>query len=122
MKSYPTMFNWGAIFWWEEIFQIDLRHMVKVAFSCGIFATWIGFLLNLEEIFCKFAFIKLQYDISIPFFNYMTTRVLNHPHMFQPFVHFQTGQFFKLQDPVMHQHSDSIHAAILHVPQFHQVP
>ena len=82
MKSYPTMFNWGAIFWWEEIFQIDLRHMVKVAFSCGIFATWIGFLLNLEEIFCKFAFIKLQYVISIPFFQlHDNTCAKSSPHV-----------------------------------------
>ena len=30
--------------------------------------------------------------------------------------------FLILQDPVMHQHGDSVHAAFLHVPQFHQVP
>ena len=27
-----------------------------------------------------------------------------------------------LQDSIMHQHSDSLHAAVLHVPQLHKVP
>ena len=37
---------------------------------------------------------------------------------------FWTLQFIisTLQDSIMHQHSDSLHAAVLHVPQLHKVP
>ena len=33
--------------------------MLKVTFACGIFATWIGFSLNLKEIYFKFAYIQV---------------------------------------------------------------
>ena len=98
--------------------------MVKVTFSHGRLATWTRFSMKSNEIFCKFASVEPQNTQAMLFFNHMMiAHVLYHPTCFIVFLFiFQTGKFFfHFQDPVMHQHSHRLHAAILHVPQFHKV-